>query len=76
MEKDLERFGSKIIKIPTIVDCLKGILTVIPLQLMSYHLATLRGLNVCKISLILTILILISGRFSAKSGKVRHGRII
>jgi len=46
MEKDLERFGSKIIKIPTIVDCLKGILTVIPLQLMSYHLATLRGLNV------------------------------
>lgn len=46
MGAELRRFGSQIIEIPPIVDCLKGILTVIPLQLMSYHLATLRGLNV------------------------------
>ena len=46
LTKDLSRFGDKILSIPPIVDCLKGILTVIPLQLMSFHLATLRGLNV------------------------------
>lgn len=46
MSKDLSRFGTRILEVPPIVDCLKGVLTVIPLQLMSYHLATLRGLNV------------------------------
>ena len=46
LTKDLSRFGDKILSIPPIVDCLKGILTVIPLQLMSFHLATLKGLNV------------------------------
>lgn len=34
------------IEVPTVVDCLQGILTVIPLQLLSYHIATLRGLDV------------------------------
>lgn len=47
MAKDLKRFsGDRVLEVPSIVDCLKGILTVIPLQLMSYHLATLKGLNV------------------------------
>ena len=34
------------IAIPHTVDCLQGILTVIPLQLLSYHIAVLRGCNV------------------------------
>ena len=34
------------IGIPTTVDCLTPILNVIPLQLLSFHLAVLRGLDV------------------------------
>lgn len=34
------------IELPHIVDCLQGILSVIPLQLMSFHLAVLRGFDV------------------------------
>jgi len=32
--------------IPHTVDCLQGILSVIPLQMLSYHMAVLRGCNV------------------------------
>ncbi|KAI9328164.1 hypothetical protein BDR26DRAFT_901006 [Obelidium mucronatum] len=31
------------IRVPQVVDCLQGILTIIPLQLLSYHLACLNG---------------------------------
>lgn len=34
------------IKVPHTVDCLQGILSVIPLQLLSFHLAVLRGYDV------------------------------
>lgn len=34
------------IRVPLIVDCLQGILNVIPLQLLSYHLAVLHGVDV------------------------------
>lgn len=34
------------IRVPMTVDCLQGILTIIPLQLLSYHLATMRGVDV------------------------------
>jgi len=34
------------IRIPETVDCLSGILTIIPLQLLSYHLAVLNGVDV------------------------------
>ncbi|KAM9744155.1 glutamine--fructose-6-phosphate aminotransferase [isomerizing] 1 [Menidia menidia] len=34
------------IKVPRCVDCLQGILSVIPLQLLSFHLAVLRGYDV------------------------------
>ena len=44
--EDLKRFSDQILKIPPIIDCLNGVLTVIPLQLMSFHIATLKGLNV------------------------------
>jgi glucosamine--fructose-6-phosphate aminotransferase (isomerizing) len=43
---DVSRFSSNVLTIPKTVDCLSGILTVIPLQLMSFHLAVERGCNV------------------------------
>jgi glucosamine--fructose-6-phosphate aminotransferase (isomerizing) len=46
VEQDVGRFSKQILTIPKTSDCLSGILTVIPLQLMSLHLAVLRGLNV------------------------------
>ncbi|KAK9763524.1 glutamine--fructose-6-phosphate transaminase (isomerizing), partial [Basidiobolus ranarum] len=36
----------KTIPVPGIVDCLQGILTIIPLQLLSYHLAVMHGVDV------------------------------
>uniref|UniRef100_A0A6M2DS98 glutamine--fructose-6-phosphate transaminase (isomerizing) n=1 Tax=Xenopsylla cheopis TaxID=163159 RepID=A0A6M2DS98_XENCH len=39
-------FSSKVLEVPKTVDCLQGVLTVIPLQLLSYHIAVLRGCNV------------------------------
>lgn len=36
----------KILRVPYTVDCLQNILTVIPLQLLSYHIAELNGRNV------------------------------
>uniref|UniRef100_A0AAY4BST5 glutamine--fructose-6-phosphate transaminase (isomerizing) n=1 Tax=Denticeps clupeoides TaxID=299321 RepID=A0AAY4BST5_9TELE len=38
--------SSRTIKVPHCVDCLQGILSVIPLQLLSFHLAVLRGFDV------------------------------
>ncbi|KAI1725033.1 SIS domain-containing protein [Ditylenchus destructor] len=35
-----------ILRVPDTVDCLQNLLTVIPLQLLSYHIAELNGLNV------------------------------
>ena len=45
-EDDVSRFSKHLLTVPSTVDCLSGILTVIPLQLMSFHLAVMRGLNV------------------------------
>ena len=36
----------KTIRVPQTVDCLQGLLTIIPLQLLSYHLAVLNGVDV------------------------------
>lgn len=36
----------EILEIPSTVDCLQPILNIVPLQLLSYHLTVLRGLNV------------------------------
>lgn len=43
-DKNMDGFTT--IRVPEIVDCLQCILAVIPLQLLSYHLAVLRGLDV------------------------------
>ncbi|XP_022193332.1 glutamine--fructose-6-phosphate aminotransferase [isomerizing] 2 isoform X2 [Nilaparvata lugens] len=47
-EGDIETssFASKFVEVPHTVDCLQGILTVIPMQLLSYHIAVLKGCNV------------------------------
>lgn len=36
----------KTIRVPQLVDCLQGLITVIPLQLLSYHIARMRGVDV------------------------------
>ncbi|RHZ55462.1 hypothetical protein Glove_415g37 [Diversispora epigaea] len=36
----------KTIRVPQTVDCLQGLITIIPLQLLSYHLAVLHGVDV------------------------------
>lgn len=33
-------------EVPQTVDCLQGVLTVIPMQLLSFHIAVLRGYDV------------------------------
>lgn len=38
--------GYNTIRVPSTVDCLQGIVNVIPLQLLSYHLAVLHGVDV------------------------------
>ena len=39
-------WGKHSLEVPRSVDALQGILTVIPMQLLSYHLAVRRGCNV------------------------------
>ena len=43
-----DRVGAdnRTIRVPRTVDCLQGLLTVVPLQLLSYHLATAAGVDV------------------------------
>jgi glucosamine--fructose-6-phosphate aminotransferase (isomerizing) len=45
-DKETMQFAHKVLEVPKTVDCLQGILTVIPMQLLSYHIAVLRGCNV------------------------------
>lgn len=47
-DSDIEKFGdkAKLILVPQTVDCLQCVLSIIPMQLLSYHLAVARDLNV------------------------------
>lgn len=45
-DQEPAKFGTRTLEVPHTVDCLQGILTVIPLQLLSYHVAVLKGCNV------------------------------
>lgn len=45
-DKETASHAFMTLEIPHTVDCLNGILTVIPLQLLAYHIAVLRGCNV------------------------------
>lgn len=44
-DQDIAR-DAKAIRVPRTVDCLQGLLTVVPLQLLSYHLAVAAGVDV------------------------------
>ena len=45
-DEETKNFADHTLEIPHVPDCLSGILTVIPLQLLSLHLAVSRGFNV------------------------------
>ncbi|XP_015119386.1 glutamine--fructose-6-phosphate aminotransferase [isomerizing] 2 isoform X2 [Diachasma alloeum] len=45
-DNETKALASSILEVPKTVDCLQGILTVIPMQLLSFHIAVLRGCNV------------------------------
>ncbi|XP_023247251.1 glutamine--fructose-6-phosphate aminotransferase [isomerizing] 2-like isoform X2 [Copidosoma floridanum] len=45
-DDETKSFSAKVLEVPKTVDCLQGILTVIPMQLLSFHIAVLRGCNV------------------------------
>ena len=45
-DSEIIGLGHRTIAIPKTVDCLQGILSVIPLQLLSFHIAVLRGYDV------------------------------
>ncbi|CAH1981783.1 unnamed protein product [Acanthoscelides obtectus] len=45
-DQETMAFGHKSLQVPKTVDCLQGVLTVIPMQLLSFHIAVLKGCNV------------------------------
>ncbi|XP_026668235.1 glutamine--fructose-6-phosphate aminotransferase [isomerizing] 2-like isoform X2 [Ceratina calcarata] len=45
-DTETKMFADRVLEVPKTVDCLQGILTVIPMQLLSFHIAVLRGCNV------------------------------
>ncbi|XP_044252502.1 glutamine--fructose-6-phosphate aminotransferase [isomerizing] 2-like isoform X1 [Tribolium madens] len=45
-DEETKGYGHRCLEIPRTVDCLQGVLTVIPMQLLSFHIAVLRGCNV------------------------------
>lgn len=46
LEKKFQQLGCMTIGIPKTVDCLQGLLTVIPMQFLAYHLAVIKGFDV------------------------------
>jgi glucosamine--fructose-6-phosphate aminotransferase (isomerizing) len=47
-DKEVARRADDVISVPATLDCLQPLLTVIPLQLLAYHIAVLRGCDVDK----------------------------
>jgi glucosamine--fructose-6-phosphate aminotransferase (isomerizing) len=43
---ELDAMCDTVIRVPRTVECFEPLLTVIPLQLLSYHIAVMRGCNV------------------------------
>eukprot|EP00741_Cyanophora_paradoxa_P021509 tig00021357_g20765.t1 len=44
--EDFAGVAHRVVEVPEITDCLQGIVNIVPLQLLAYHLAVLRGYNV------------------------------
>lgn len=68
-----------VLRVPHTVDCVQVILTVIPMQLLSYHLAELRGQNVSQFVFVLLQKsernFGFSGRSSTQFGEIRDSRV-
>ena len=47
-DTNIERYSDHVLRVPDAPECLQPLLTVVPLQLLSYHAAVLRGCNVDK----------------------------
>ena len=47
-DTDIDRYSDHVIRVPHVPECLQPLLTVVPLQLLAYHAAVLRGCNVDK----------------------------
>jgi hypothetical protein len=45
-DKSLDGEQHRVIRVPKTVDCLQGLLNIIPLQLLSYHMAVTKGFDV------------------------------
>ena len=45
-DEETKQLANRCIEIPQTVDCLQGLLSVIPCQLLSFHIAVLRGYDV------------------------------
>ena len=45
-DQETAKWAKHVLEVPRSVDALQGVLTVIPMQLLSYHLAVLRDCNV------------------------------
>ena len=45
-DDDLIKLENRCITVPRTVDCLQGILCIVPMQLLSFHIAVLRGYDV------------------------------
>lgn len=54
---ETQKHAYKFLDVPHNVDCLQGILTVIPMQLLSFHIAVLRGYDVSISVLVFTVIV-------------------
>jgi glutamine---fructose-6-phosphate transaminase (isomerizing) len=45
-DEEIAKLARKTIEVPQQVDCLQGILTIVPMQLLSLHIAELRNCDV------------------------------
>ena len=45
-DEEVKSHAFRTLEVPKTVDCLQGILSVIPLQLLSFHIAVLKGYDV------------------------------
>jgi glutamine---fructose-6-phosphate transaminase (isomerizing) len=45
-DPDIKNMASEVFRVPSTIDCLQGIVNIIPMQLLSYHLAVQKGFNV------------------------------
>jgi glucosamine--fructose-6-phosphate aminotransferase (isomerizing) len=47
-DSHIRRYSDHVIEVPDTLECLQPLLSVVPMQLMAYHAAVLRGCNVDK----------------------------